>query len=237
MKKERNVFGGLLLIAIAVLLIMNHMGYLNPEINFTPALIAALFISVLSRGFGLIFFPLALVWMVFGNVLGLPEVSEWLLLFSALLLTAGFSAIFPRFGKRNSCSSHWEAYEDGSQKGEHQTIVDDNKNNRLFFTNRFGATEKHVSTPSFQGGDLTNEFGEAKIFFDDVTITVEPIDIDVHVAFGSMQLFVPKEWRVERYVKTFAASINENNHLPNQDSPLVRLHGEVNFGELTITYI
>ena len=74
MKKERNVFGGLLLIAIAVLLIMNHMGYLNPEINFTPALIAALFISVLSRGFGLIFFPLALVWMVFGNVLGLPEV-------------------------------------------------------------------------------------------------------------------------------------------------------------------
>ena len=237
MEKKRNVFGGLLLIAIAVLLIMNHMGYLNPEIHFTPALIAVLFICIFSRGFGLIFFPLALFWMIFGNAIGLPNISEWLLLFSALLLTAGFSAIFPRFGKRSSCSTHWEAYEDGNQKGEHQTIVDDSVNNRLHFTNRFGAAEKHVSTSSLQGGVLTNEFGECKIYFDDVTITVEPIDIDVHVAFGSMQLFVPRDWRVERYVKTFAASINENNHLPNQDSPLVRLHGEVNFGELTITYI
>lgn len=237
MEKQRNVFGGLLLIAIAVLLIMNHMGYLNPHIHFTPALIALLFVCVFARGFGVIFFPLALVWMIFGDALGLPHISEWLLLFSALLLTAGFSAIFPKFGKRKSCSTHWEAYEDYDQQGEHQTIIDDTMNQRIFFTNRFGAAAKHISSPDFRGGEFTNQFGESKIYFDDIKVQQATVDIYVNNSFGSMQLFLPKEWRVERYVKTFAASINEDNHLPNMDMPLIRIHGDVNFGELTIYYV
>ena len=237
MEKQRNVFGGLLLIAIAVLLIMNHLGYLNPHIHFTPALIALLFVCVFARGFGLIFFPLALVWMIFGDALGLPHISEWLLLFSALLLTAGFSAIFPRFGKRKFKVEKWEAYENCDQQGEHQTIVDDTMNQKLFFTNRFGAVAKHISSPDFRGGEFTNQFGESKIYFDDVKVQQAAVDIYINNSFGSMQLFLPKEWRVERYVKTFAASINEDNHLPNMDMPLIRLHGDVNFGELSIFYV
>ena len=62
-------------------------------------------------------------------------------------------------------------------------------------------------------------------------------DINVENNFGSMVLFIPKTWNVEFHTKASFAGVREQGMSEAQDTPILRIYGEVSFGDLLIVYI
>ena len=55
--------------------------------------------------------------------------------------------------------------------------------------------------------------------------------------FGSMVLFIPKTWNVEFHTKASFAGVREQGMSEAHDTPILRIYGEVSFGDLLIVYI
>lgn len=244
--KCKKVFWGISFIAIAVFIIVYQMGLISSEISIWNVILGVLFgcaliCGIISLSFGGIFFPLAFLWALFGEAIGLPEISIWILLLAALLLTIGFCIIFPKKKKDH----HWEKH----MEAMHQTFDSDNvreinedgtqseTGNTISCYNKFGATTKYVSTDNFVCANLENHFGEMIVYFDNANITGESADIYVKASFGSVQLFIPREWRVENNINVTMGNVSEKNQNKSTGTPLVRLNGEVSLGDLEITYI
>ena len=79
--------------------------------------------------------------------------------------------------------------------------------------NKFGATTKYVTSSNF------------------VSATY------VKASFGSVQLYLPREWRVENNINVTMGEVSEKNQSKSTGTPVVRLNGDVSLGDLEITYI
>ena len=245
--KRKNIFWGISLIAVAIFIVVYQMGLISSEISIWTIILGILFgcallDGIISLSFGGIFFPLAFLWALFGEVIGLPGVSIWILLLAALLLTIGFSVIFPR--KKKDC--HWEkrmenmhqTYESyGAHEVNENEDEQNDKESHVSCYNKFGATTKYVTSNHFVSANLENHFGEMIVYFDNAQIVGDSAEIHVKTSFGSVQLFLPREWRVENNINVTMGNVEEKNQSKSSGSPLVRLHGEVSLGDLEITYI
>lgn len=240
--KEKNVFMGLLLIAIAVFLILNQFGVVALGINVWNILLAGLFIGLLLKGikdrsfFG-IFFSLAFLWLIFDDVLGVYHVASGTVMIIALLLSIGFSYLFPKKQGEQKKKIDWEEYENGDKVGEHQRVVDETTENSVYCSNTFGATTKYINSINLQRATLDCSFGEIKAYFDNAVVQNQSVEICVHVSFGSIELYIPREWTVVQNAHVFAGSVNEKNRNCSDGRPVAELVGEVSFGAVTIIYV
>ena len=101
----------------------------------------------------------------------------------------------------------------------------------------FGEGIKYVNSENFESADLRCSFGELKVFFDNAVILNQQAVIQVDVAFGSAQLFIPRTWRVENSVRTAFGDVEERGRNESTGVPSVKLIGKVSFGSIDITYI
>ena len=116
-------------------------------------------------------------------------------------------------------------------------VFENESGNVLHFENTFGSSIKYVNTDSFEYANLENNFGELKVYFDNAIIHKGMADINVENNFGSMVLFIPKTWNVEFHTKASFAGVREQGMSEAQDTPILRIYGEVSFGDLLIVYI
>jgi predicted membrane protein len=242
--KNKNVFMGVLLISIAVFLILNQFGLVTPGISGWNIVLGGFFVGLLIRGiadksfFG-IFFPLAFLWLIFDDVLGFRDISSGTVMLIALLLSIGFSYLFPQKKHKDEkkIDIEWEAYENGDKVGEHQRVVDETTENSVYCSNTFGATTKYINSNNLQRATLDCSFGEIKAYFDNAVVQNPSVEICVHVSFGSVELYIPREWNLVQNANVFAGSVSEKNRNCSDGRPVVELVGEVNFGAVTIIYV
>ena len=244
--KRKNIFWGVSLIAIAIFIVVYQMGLISNEISIWSIVLGILFgcaliEGIISLSFGGIFFSLAFLWALFGEAIGLPGASIWILLLAALLLTIGFSTIFPKKKKEHEWKEHMESMHqtfdtcgarEVNENGE-QTEASGN----VSCYNKFGATTKYVTSSNFVSATLENHFGEMIVYFDNARIVGEDADIYVKASFGSVQLYLPREWRVENNINVTMGEVSEKNQSKSTGTPVVRLNGDVSLGDLKITYI
>lgn len=245
MIKSGRLFWGLCFVTLAVFMILSQFGVITAHIGVGSIILGILYLSILvgsitSRSFGGVFLALGLSWVTFGDALGLPSISIWTALLIVILLTIGCGILFPhrrrkRFKKK--MEKKWAEYESEDLVGEHQQVVDRDKNGFVVCENKFGALAKYINTRDFKGAYLKNSFGELKIYLDQATIITSPVELNINSSFGSMQLFIPKEWNVQTNVFEFAGQCVENNSCSNVTEPLVTINGNVYFGEIVITYV
>lgn len=131
----------------------------------------------------------------------------------------------------------WEEYENGDKVGEHQRVVEETTENSVYCSNTFGATTKYINSNNLQRATLDCSFGEIKAYFDNAVVQNPSVEICVHVSFGSVELYIPREWTVVQNANVFAGSVNEKNRNCSDGRPVVELVGEVNFGAVTIIYV
>ena len=129
------------------------------------------------------------------------------------------------------------AYEDPDRIGKYQQVENRDSENFAYCKNTFGATSKYISLNDLQGATLDCKFGELKAYFDGSVITNHPIDITVHCSFGSIELYVPKSWKINPIANVSLGNIEEKNKNVNADGPVVNLMGSVSFGSVFIIYV
>lgn len=205
MKNAKNIFWGLALILIAVLIVLTQIEVINifAGFSFWNILLLALLAIILVDGiikldFFMIFVPLAFAYNIVQGVGLLPDtlpvINIWSLLLIALLLSIGCSMIFGgmrkkgfrisvnnRSGKNGKSTSYSQSGEDG--------IVNIDSN--------FGNVTRYLDVPDFRELNADNNFGQLNVYLSNVTLASAQCKINLDNNFGSINLYVPKEWQIE----------------------------------------
>lgn len=231
MKNSTKIIWGLSLISIAVLIILNQIGLIEDSINPGMIILGALYCiilvnAIIKKSFGGIFLALGLAYVTFASLLELPKINIWLMLLIVMLLTLGFNTIFKQNFKRG--------YKPKRPEG---LTIDYSEEGTINFTNKLGAAVKTVKISSFKGGMIKNSFGELKVYFEAALFTGNQVEIVINNSFGSVSLFVPKEWNVINDIAVFAGDCKEGKNSLKHIETTVVLTGNVSFGELIINYI
>lgn len=101
----------------------------------------------------------------------------------------------------------------------------------------FKETVKRVESKNLSRADVDCSFGEVKLSFADADFESDEIYVGVDVKFGSLQLFIPKNWTVVDNTNHFACSVNEKNPSFNKTEKILCLTGSVKFSGIEINYI
>lgn len=233
--KSKNLFWGLFFLALAVFTIASQVGAFG-EIGVLSVLegvlLAALIIySLISLNFFGVFIPLAFLYIIFRQPLGLPEVSTWMLLLTGLLTSIGFSIIFRKKSKHNTeCSYVGHDYSKTSE-----TIDDNNPSANV----RFSSSSKYLHSDNLESASFSASFGALEVFFDKTQLSPQGAEIFIDCSLAEMKLYIPRSWRVIENINVSLAEVKYTGRPADltEDSPRLTLKGSVSLGALEIVYI
>ncbi len=229
-KNGEKIFWGLFFILGAVFILVGKMGYLEDvsivKLFFTVILVACVIKSIRHLEFGGILFPLAILGILYDEMLGIEPLTPWPVLGAALLGTIGLEILF--HGRRKKNHKFDKAAE---------TIIDIEDESCITYTTTFGSGIKYVNTDDFKKMKLDCTFGEMKVYLDNAMIQQGEAVINVKLTFGDVELFVPKEWNVRNHMTAAFGDVTEKNRSQSQGTPVLYLSGSVTFGSVNITYI
>lgn len=229
---------GIFFIAIATYIILDQLKIIDIAFGVGRIVICFLFVAAFIEGlahksiWGTLI-PLAfLAFLIINPVFDL-QINLWTILLAAVFLCIGLSIIFPHKHvippHMDPASEEWES--------KHHVNTEETIDNQFVCCNRFGSSTKYINTGDFKGADISNSFGELKVYFDSATIITSPVTIEVHNSFGELQLFLPKEWAIKQNIRVTLGDCKVNNHNLGNTDPVVNLIGEVSLGEIQITYV
>ena len=235
--KAFKIFLGLIFIAVAVLLILEALGMavsitgVIGEISFWQVIGGIFFISgiikLLSSGrFWEIFVPLGFLFMTFERniayIAGMESddiINNWLVFGCSLLLSAGFSFIFPGGKKKKS-------------KNKKSGIIINIKDNE------FGSSVTYIDCEEFGNTvmeqSVKNKFGALEVRFDNVESYKGGGTLHVDNHFGAVEICVPKSWRIIDNIEVHLGAIDLDNDGDPQDGPTLTVAGDVSLGAIDI---
>lgn len=232
MKKER-IFWGVLFILMGIFLIISKLGYF-PNVNVFSLLLTAFLVVVIVKSllrlkFAGVLFPIAFICIIYDKQLGITNITPWTVLIVALLGSIGLSMIFHKPTK-------WVNMEYDCDDYKFEKIdVDDESHVR--FKNSFGGSIKYINTDNFEQADFKCSFGTLKVYFDNATMSNNNAIIRINASFSGVELYIPKNWRVENKTNVFLASIDEKNRNNEIITNTLTLVGDINFSGVEIIYI
>ncbi len=227
MSKKKNTVWGIIFIILAGLILLKGFGILE-DIFSWKLIIAALLVSWLidglrRRDWGSILFPVAFLVVLFAK----NYVSPSSVIGAAIFGTIGLGILFGNKSKKNAADYI-----------EYSEVADDTVTDNTFtFSNSFESAVKYVKADNFERANINCSFGEVKVYFDDAQIHCDEAIIHVDDKFGSINLYVPKEWYVTNEATAMFGGVEEKNRSITTGSPKVKITGNVGFGNITVTYI
>lgn len=230
--KTNRIFWGLFFILGAIFLIASKLGYLA-EINIFGLVLTVLFAaiiikSVISRNFFGIFFPVAFILMIYDRPMGIEALTPWTVLAAALFLSIGCSMLFGKKIKKTVQINHNENFDE---------IIDEKDGEIVNYTVKWGSGIKYVNSKGLKRANLKCDFGAMKVYLENVQLQDGTAELNLDLAFGGIELYVPKEWYVEnRAAVTFAGVEEKNRNVQNTTGTLV-LKGNISFAGVTIIYV
>ena len=172
-----------------------------------------------------IIFPIVFLVCAWIDDLGISKATVF---FAAFLAVIGLSFLS---GGRNKMfkKDDLERIEDKSMGSSDDGTA--NSNDNVFsFSTSFGSGVKYVKADNFSEGKVSCSFGEAKIYFDDAQIHNDEAYVYVNNSFGTVNLYVPKEWYVTNEAGVMFGGVEERNRSITTGSPKLRIVGSVKFG-------
>ena len=232
MKKEK-VFWGFLLILAGIFLIVSKLGYFT-NVNVFSLLLTAFLVVVIVKSlfkleFSGVLFPMAFICIIYDEQLGLTSITPWTVLIAALLGSIGLSMIFHKRTK-------WVNFECDFEDDKFEKI-DVEDESRVRVKTSFGGSIKYINTDNFEQADLKCSFGAMKIYFDKATMSKDSAVVRLKASFSGVELFVPKNWKVENKTNVFLASIEEKNRCNEITTNTLTLVGDIKFSGVEIIYI
>lgn len=227
-----RIFGGLLLVAIGVVLIAKKLGYFIPDWIFTwEMLVIAIGIVIGAkhgfRGIG---------WLIPVFIGGLflidniyPDTGLKPFIAPALVIAAGLYLIFkPRRKKRKECG--WQRPGYIHMPGEEISSED-----YIDTTVVFGGVNKTIISKNFKGGDIVCVFGGGEINLSQADINGRVV-LDATLVFGGAKLIIPANWQLQPEMTAILGGI-EDKRVPTgayDPNKILVLKGTTMFGGLEI---
>lgn len=238
MQKNR-LFWGIMFLLAAAFVIIGKLGYLGSfspfSIVFTVFMLAIIAKSIPRLNFGGILFPIAFLCITYDKVLNIESLTPWTVLAVALLGSIGLSLLFHR--KNHYWYSNHHNY-NGFDHNPRVEIIDVEDNDHVKQSTRFGSSTKYINTDNFKQADLDCSFGSIQVYFNKAHLETEAI-VRINGSFCGIELYVPKEWRVENQIEAIVGGVSEKGKgIVNSDTaPVLKLVGELNFAGVEIIYI
>lgn len=228
--KFKNVFWGLFFIVGGILVIANQLGYLV-NLNLFSLFCTILLIPIIIKSaihlcWGGIFFPIALLGIIYAGPLGITNLVPWPILIAALFATIGFSFII-----------HPKKYEISMENSEHfDQIINNPDSNVVSCKVSFGSSIKYVNTDCFETGKFECSFGALKVYFNQTEVKEKEPVIYLDASFSGVEIYVPKTWKLINRVNCSLGGIEEKNVDSSANIP-VRLEGNVKFSGVEIIHV
>ncbi len=237
MENARKIFWGVLLLAGAVVLIVERLGYLTwGGIGFWNILFSVLLVGwfidgIVRLNYGMILFSAAFFVIVNDRLLGLEAITPLPVLGAALLGTLGLNLIFPT---KNRYERHWKKHRTGIESGVRGETLDGEE---IHYEVNFNESVKYVTSQHLSYAHLESSFGSLTVYFGEAQFMDGEAELKADVSFGSMVICVPRTWRVTMKMDTPFGSAREQGHCdPNGENHL-DIYGTVAFGSLEIHYL
>lgn len=211
---------GLGIVAIGLVLSLDRLGILVAEdfLDYWPAILIAIGLTrVASRRPGDLVFAFCFValggWLLLYN-LGFTDAEPWNYFWPIMLLVIGGFLIA------------------GGLRGRRQPQESED------FVKGFailGGFERNISSPNFQGADLTAVMGGCELDLRQARIAGANPVIDVFAFWGGVEIRVPQDWTLE--VKAWpilGGVVDETEQTPAPSGPVVTVKGAAIMGGVGI---
>ncbi len=233
-KNMKSIFWGIFFIFAAVLIVVNQLGYLG-EVNvfslgFTLLLVPIMVKSISYLNFFGVFFPLAIIGILFEKQLGFQKIVPWPILLIALFLAIGFEIIFHN-------NKHKHRYWEHKGPDKYEKVIDMPDSNVVDLKVHLGSSIKYVNTQELQRANLSCSFGAMKVYFDRANVHEEGAEIRMDVTCGGVELYIPRTWKLIHNVNVSLGGIEEKNYRGEEGSIPVVLTGNVSLSGIEIIYV
>ena len=243
--KTKKLFWGIFFLCAAAAVILNAIGYLANvslvSVIFTIVLIPIIVKSVARRNYIGIFFPLAVIGILYAKPLNIEAVSPWPLLAAALFLSIAFSILFgKKKGLQFVVHKNISHFDDDDFEGDdkHEKTVVHYDDNEVVCDTSFGACTNYVHCSALKRVKLNCSCGAIKIYFDNAQLDPGGANATVDCTLGSIEMYVPKTWQVYNTVSaTLGASEERNKRYEAENGPVMNITGSVSLGSFAIIYV
>ncbi len=205
--RSGKAMGGLIIVAVGVVLLARQMGVYIPQWVFTwPMLLLTfgLFIGVKHsfrhRG-----------WLMMVMVGGLfladriwPEITLSKYVWPIAIIAVGLLLIFSPKRKRYYRKDRWKKWDKHCHSFPEQTFTED----WLDSVTIFGGTKKNIISKDFKGGEVTCVFGGAEINLSQADINGKVI-LEITQVFGGTKLVVPPHWQISTEVDNIFGGLDD----------------------------
>lgn len=243
MKKYRinSVILGFLLIAFAVMLLLNKMGVFTefPVMKYTMKLILTVILfyimivsGFLKKNFLGVTLPLGIIACLFSDLLGISMVSPFIIILVSVLIGIGLSLVFGKQSNVKHDFSGKSTYIGVSGTKEYSDV-----DGTFSIENSLADRTAYISVNDLRYGEIENGLGSLTVYLNGTTLDSEGATIDIDNGLGRLQLYVPKEFRAVQNIDNGLGSVNTHG-APSTDtnSPLLKLDIDNGLGSVDIYF-
>lgn len=212
------VTGGLLVV-IGLAFLLDHMGYISIGSiwRFWPMLLVlagALHFISHRQGWGLLL-------MLAGAVLQLNQLG---------ITHFGWESFWPMMLIAIGVLVMWGSFESGSKSGPAMPTGTGDPRTTLNEAVVFGGLERRMTSPDFQGGDVTAIFGGVELDLTEAQMQTNEATLAVTAIFGGVEIRVPPTWQVAFRGAPIFGGVEDKTRTARVDDP-----ANPNFKTLIIT--
>lgn len=246
MQKKRNWFWGVFLLLAGGLILLSQFTSLvtMPVIQIIALVIlAALFISSLVRlNYMGMTVCLALAYTIVQETLKLPAINAWVLLLAAVLLGIGLSMLFRRRPKPLPTPPVYppaQAYPQNGGVHVQTDIAYNSDDDHPYAKASFGSASRYVHAKNLESGQFYCSFGLLEVYLDQALLSPNGAQLYVDCNFGSIKLYVPRDWQVKDQVRATLGGVSQGPVMPGYDPsrPTITLTGYVQLGGIEVVYV
>jgi predicted membrane protein len=176
-----------------------------------------------------VYFSLAFLGILYDTELGITAITPWTILLVALLLSIGTCMVYtPK--KKKKVKNH-------EVDGSDFVVFDEEDGNQFDFSSSFVGSIKYVNSDNFEAANIDAKFAGMKVYFDNAVIQNGHATVNLNVSFAGVELYIPKNWRIDNQMSASFGGVEEKNRSNGADGPILTLRGNVSLGGVTILYV
>ena len=233
---KNKIWYAVALLLVAAAIVAGSLGCFSPLTGGQIVLIAFMAVLVVfgfkDMLFSAIYFPLGVLYINFGKMIGIPEIGVWPTLGVCACLAIASNLIADSVGKRKPFEFSFNKKIDENGSNEEVTSSADH----FFDMVRVGNKSRYVSSKNFTGGEIRCTAGNIEVYLDKAEVPSKNCTINISCRMGNVELYVPASWNIDNGIEKICSNIDFDGPEYEIQGDAVTLHltGKVSYGNLEI---
>lgn len=223
--KKNDIFMGCVFILCAVLIVLNaydlffHVSLWT--VLLTVFLAVILMKSLVKVNFFGIFMSIAVLCILYDDILHIEKLTPFPILIIGVLLSRGFELLFL----------------EKTLKSETVIPNEINEDENIFINVKFNGCTKYIYSKNLKTITCRSKFSGVKVFFENADLALESAEMLLDFSFGGLEIYVPKNWNVVNNVDIIFGGLNESGEKEQNFTKTLILKGKMRFSAIEIKYI